>query len=216
MNMRCHWEPGCPAWMHPGHIVENANKQEQTALAAVWLELFPTDAIPEVLAQPCCAQFAVSRDRIQSLSKGQYIFYRDWLLSTELSDYISGRVWEYLWHYLFTGRNVYCPKEHVCYCDGFGVCFGGEDEYEAWWKKMWEKRLLEEQLKEWHGKNDEYAVVKEFGKEKEIKDIPLEGLGEELRLKIAELDGWLTVKLKNAKERGNIPANRAKEADVEP
>lgn len=141
-NMRCHWEPGCPGWLHPGAVEEDLSKQEETLIAKTWLELFPHDPIPNVLAQPCCGQFAISRDRIRSLPLETYIYYRDWLMETHLSDYISGRIWEYVWQFVFTGENVVCPKEHVCYCDGFGVCFGGEEEYEAYWVKNRE-RLVE-------------------------------------------------------------------------
>ena len=101
-------------------------------LAKGWSDFFPRDSISEALAEPCCAQFAISRDRIRSLPLAQYKFYRDWLLRATLSDYIRGRVWEYIWQFFFTGINVVCPKEHVCYCDGFGVCFGGKEVYDAY------------------------------------------------------------------------------------
>lgn len=97
VNMRCDWEPGCPDWMHPGTVEEDINKQEEVMLAKSWSEIFPMDPIPRVLAQPCCAQFAISRSRIEALPLARYVFYRDWMLRTALSDYLSGRVWEYIW-----------------------------------------------------------------------------------------------------------------------
>jgi hypothetical protein len=199
MNLRCHWEPGCPAWMHPGSVEEDINKMEQTSLARAWKDLFPGDEIPKVLAQPCCAQFAISKERIQNLKKGQYIFYRDWLLSTELSDAVAGRVWEYLWGYLFTGKSVLCPKEHVCYCDGFGVCFGGEEQYDAFWKKMWGKRELEDKLKTWKTNGDKINA-------------PDSGMSKLVEGSIADLQAQIDGELAAAKERGNNFENRAKEA----
>lgn len=95
MNLRCHWNPGCPDWIHPGGF-EDEGKPEQTVLANVWSELFPLAPVPPTLAQPCCGQFAVSRERVHSNPKAKYVFYRDWLLETSLGDYLSGRVWEYL------------------------------------------------------------------------------------------------------------------------
>jgi hypothetical protein len=134
-NLRCHWEPGCPDWIHPGAIEEDMNKQEESLMARSWTELFPDNPIPQVLAQPCCGQFAVSRNRIRSLPLARYVFYRDWLLRTNLSDYSSGRIWEYIWQFVFTRHNVVCPKEHIYYYDGFGVCFGSEEAYEEYWVK---------------------------------------------------------------------------------
>jgi len=213
MNLRCHWNPGCPNWMHPGTVEVDINKQEEVELASSWSQLFPMDAIPTVLAQPCCAQFAVSRDRIRALPRSRYVFYRDWLLQTPLSDYISGRIWEYVWHYLFTGRNVLCPKEHVCYCDGFGVCFGGEAEYEGYYEKVHEMEHLQGRLKEWQqsahkieemeriGKIDEAAALKvpKFGEDKELED------------KIRELEDWIKKTKEEAFKRGEVAMNRAKE-----
>ena len=54
--------------------------------------------------------------------------WRDWLLRTELTDHWSGRVWEFLWAYVFVGEAVWCPEERECWCEGFGLCFGGEWE----------------------------------------------------------------------------------------
>jgi len=50
-------------------------------------------------------------------------------MKTPLSDYVAGRIWEYSWQFLFTGQGISCLAEHICYCDGFGVCFGGAAEY---------------------------------------------------------------------------------------
>ena len=80
--------------------------------------------MPRVLAQPCCGQFAVSRERVLQVPRERWVFYRDWLLRTPLTDYFSGRLWEFVWQFVFTGEEVRCPDEEACYCDGFGVCFG--------------------------------------------------------------------------------------------
>ncbi|EED11420.1 conserved hypothetical protein [Talaromyces stipitatus ATCC 10500] len=123
MNLRCSWSPGCPSWIHPGTLKEDLTKQEEIVFARSWAEIFPNQPIPDVLAQPCCAQFAVSRERINSIPQLHFVLWRDWLLHTEQSDYISGRIWEHLWHVIFTGDNVVCPQEHLCLCDGYGLCF---------------------------------------------------------------------------------------------
>ncbi|KAE8451979.1 hypothetical protein EG329_002143 [Mollisiaceae sp. DMI_Dod_QoI] len=215
MNMRCSWDPGCPSWMHPGTVEEDINKQEETMLAKSWSELFPLDPIPYTLAQPCCAQFAISRDRIRSLPLARYVYYRDWLLRTSLSDYISGRVWEYVWQFVFTGQNIVCPKEHVCLCDGFGVCFGGEEEFNHYAQKNQERISLEEELTAWNGANDAWNAEEERNEPEEnriVKEAPEIGKDLELQGRINALTAWCDAKKQMAKEHGDVAMNRAKEA----
>lgn len=213
MNMRCHWDPGCPAWMHPGTVQEDINKQEETMLARSWSEIFPLDPIPNVLAQPCCAQFAISKDRIRSLPLARYVFYRDWLLRTSLSDYLSGRVWEYIWQFVFTGKNVVCPKEHICYCDGFGVCFGGEEQYKKYYERHDERVRLEDELRIWNEQNSKWLSTPE--NERDLLDNPEPpevGKNIELQGRISALTAWCDNKRQAAKEHGDVAMHRAKEA----
>ena len=205
MNLRCHWDPGCPNWIHPGMVEEDVGKQEQTMLARSWSELFPLNHVPNVLAQPCCAQFAVSGDRIRSLPLERYLYLRDWLLRTSLSDYFSGRVFEYVWQFLFTGKNVACPKEHVCYCDGFGVCFGGEKEYDAYQAKVMARKQMEEELRIWIGLNDKWKSGDR------ASDQPEPGKGTEFSENIEANVAWCDLKKKEAKERGDVARYRALE-----
>lgn len=214
MNLRCHWHPGCPDWMHPGIVEEDSDKQEQAIMAKAWLELFPLEPVPSVLAQPCCAQFAVSKERIRTLPLARYIFYRDWLLRTELSDFISGRVWEYLWQYVFSGQTTSCPKEHVCYCDGYGICFGGETEYKAYWEAQTQKDSLEIQLEDWNVRNEEMDKLIDQERGEEIKHLekPDPALKEKLEKEINEIQRWLEITKQEAMQRGDVAPNRAKEA----
>jgi hypothetical protein len=162
MNMRCHWNPGCPEWMHPGVMEEDINKEEEIMMAKSWSELFPHEPIPRVLAGPCCAQFALSRDRIRTIPLSTFSFYRNWLLKTELSDYISGRIWEYIWQFVFTGQSSVCPTQHACYCDGYGVCFDGEADFDKWYEIRYNREQLLGQLAEWRAKATAIEDVKEF------------------------------------------------------
>lgn len=214
MNLRCDWFPGCPDWIHPGTINEDINRQEDTVLAKSWSELFPLDPVPQVLAQACCAQFALTRDRIQQIPKSKFVFYRDWMLRTPLSDYSSGRVWEYLWQFVFTGQNIYCPKEHICYCDGYGICFGGEKEYVAYWEKDYKKKQLEQELREWREKDEAIKKATEERRidENEELEVPEWGRDVELEEKIEEMNHELDVIREAAKAKGDDPRNRALEA----
>ncbi|KAJ5367020.1 hypothetical protein N7541_000961 [Penicillium brevicompactum] len=209
MNTRCGYGPGCPAWMHPGAVEADESKQEEIMLARAWGELFPDQSIPSVLAQPCCAQFALSRDRIRSIPRARYVFYRDWLLSTDLSDYITGRIWEYLWQYIFTGEAVLCVEESVCLCDGYGFCFGGDDEYRAYQQMEADRNDLQDAFAEliW--------LAAEGGLDESDEGVNADGspvkptdAHTQLQLKQQELASTLF----NATERGKNPRYRAEEA----
>lgn len=168
MNLRCHLDPGCPDHIHPVLDKESSddtlNIPEAVVIGKVWLELFPdATAPPPVLSQPCCAQFAVSRDTIQAIPLSQYVFYRDWLLQTPLTDNLSGRVWEYVWQYIFAGVGEFCPVESVCYCDGYGICFEGEAEYQQWFELRSKLRALQDKLDNGGSESNEAQVKIEIG-----------------------------------------------------
>ena len=217
VNMRCSWQPGCPDWMHPGETEKNDYKKEEVLIAKSWSELFPLDEVPTVLAQPCCAQFALSKERIQSKPYAQYIWYRDWLFNTRLTDDLSGRIWEYVWQFVFTGENVYCPKESICFCDQYGTCFGGEEEYEDFIVLKNELGDRERDLREWEEKKKARQDAEDKGDQKQLDELEKveEGKDEEYRKEIDRLRP-LVDKLKyEAEVRGKDPKNRALEAGRE-
>lgn len=199
MNMRCHLEPGCPNHIHPSTDDDHdGNVPEAVVIGRAWLELFPeTKAPPAVLSQPCCAQFAVSKERIRTLPLEQYIFFRKWLLDTDLDDRLSGRVWEYVWQYIFGGSPEHCPRESTCYCDGYGICFGGEDQYQDWFAMRRKSRELAN-LKNSLG--DE-----ERDSQRKVK----------IQVDMAALDIKMGIKVKEAFSRGEDPKIRALEAGRE-
>ncbi|KAF2770865.1 hypothetical protein EJ03DRAFT_269909 [Teratosphaeria nubilosa] len=118
LNMHCGaWALGdCPAGIRPAQGLPFTERKQ------AWEELFPQYPIPAILAQSCCAQFAVSRERVLQIPRDDFIRYRQWLLDTDMPDRISGYIWEYLWQFIFKGEHVYCPPQDECYCDGYGVC----------------------------------------------------------------------------------------------
>ncbi|SLM34440.1 Protein of unknown function DUF3431 [Lasallia pustulata] len=217
MNLRCQWDPGCPEWLFPGNPEETLKKQEEPYVAKAWEEIHPFDPVPHVLAQPCCAQFAVSKERIRSIPLQRFVFYRDWMLRTPLSDYVSGRIWEYTWQFVFTGQTTLCPAEHVCYCDGFGVCFGGQAQYNEYFELQRKKRESHKELDKWLSK---MAAIEEaqirYGAERAASlEVPERGRDVYLKDRIAALERELEKRVIDAKERGRNPQARAEEAGRE-
>ncbi|KAL2441615.1 hypothetical protein ABEF95_015862 [Exophiala dermatitidis] len=154
-NTRCHLDPGCPNWLHvdqPRRLWDLVHKPEEPALtSSVFHDLFGDDIpVPKTaISQPCCAQFAVSGQRIRQRPLADYIRYRDWLLKTELNDTTSGRIMEYSWQYIFTGKFEFCPSVHKCYCDGYGICFeGGDKGLQKWLDLRKQKEQVDEKLSE--------------------------------------------------------------------
>ncbi|KAF1991826.1 hypothetical protein K402DRAFT_367181 [Aulographum hederae CBS 113979] len=216
MNMRCHWDPGCPVWLRPNETEDVVlAKQEQQLVGQAFAELFPLDEIPETLSQPCCAQFAVSGDRLRQLPLDRYIWMRDWLLRTELTDYIAGRVFEYTWQYVFTGQESHCPSMHVCYCDGFGVCFKGEKGFDKWFELKYWKGQAGLKLDHWELLKEELREAERNGTATEDMEWPKEGEDEDLRAEIDRLEKEMGEMKEVAMERGKHARIRAMEAGRE-
>lgn len=132
-NLRCHHESGCPDHIKPQNT-GHSDKIEEPYFATVWEDLHGPNAppLPETLAVACCSQFAASKDAILKIPLARWVHYRDWLLNSSLPDSISGRIWEFTWHYILTGQEVSCPALTQCYCDGYGLCFRDEGEIMSW------------------------------------------------------------------------------------
>lgn len=203
VNMRCDSSPGCPEWLHPAVKEEVLSKQEQTVLSQSWQELFPHIPLPEALGQACCAQFALSRARILSIPRSRYIYYRDWIMRTPLSDYISGRIWEYTWQLLFTGRAVFCPTVHVCHCEGFGVCFRGQEDYDDFDALRYTKHQYQSELKTLEGLQPLTETATNMASPARDGARLNEGKLLSLNDRIKALDKELTARKKAAIERGD-------------
>jgi len=112
ISLRCDWFPSCPAEIRPKHhdaLVWGPGlfrEETEAAIAGNWRRLFPGERMPETIASQCCAQFAVTRQAIWRRPKGGYERMRTWLVETSLEDDVSGRVFEKLWAYIFTGEGV--------------------------------------------------------------------------------------------------------------
>jgi len=195
MPLRCQHDPGCPRWLHldlPEHQLDSFLRMEEKYFTSkVWWQLHPGTPRPDSISEPCCSQFALWRDRIRAQPVSEYVRYRDWLLNTPLDDEISGRWMEYSWQYLFTGQAEYCPSQSVCFCDGYGICFGGDAQVQLYLDKLKEMRNMSDQA-------DALDVVG-GNTEKTSR----------LRSEANELNAWLDATRTRATERGKDPINRA-------
>jgi hypothetical protein len=203
-NTRCHLDPGCPDWLHidrPRWQWDRVKKPEEPILTSkVFHDLHgPDTPRPKAISQPCCAQFAVSRERILQRPLEFYKRYRDWLLSTDLEDSESGRMLEYSRQYIFTGNFEFCPSMYKCYCDGYGVCFeGGEDALQQW------MGILHQREKIARKEND--MVEKGKGKGMKYQNLMKERL---------ELEGLMENLREAAIKRGADPKTRAEDCGRE-
>ena len=213
VNLRCQWYPGCPEWLHPDDAQESLAKQEEEVLSQGWGELFPTSALPKALGQACCAQFALSKERIRSIPLGRYIYYRDWIMKTPLSNYVSGRIWEYTWQFLFTGQTISCPAEHNCYCDGFGVCFGGQAEYQDFDRLLSTKEGYKRELEDMGNRLAELQEGKDSGWQKNasVAKPHDEAISLQLQQQVEALDKEISARKGAALQRGTNPQSRTRE-----
>ncbi|KAF2867068.1 hypothetical protein BDV95DRAFT_598213 [Massariosphaeria phaeospora] len=199
MNLRCHHDPGCPDWIHLGRAEvdfdQRIKPEERRFNFDIFQALFPGHRPPPVLSQPCCAQFAVSGERVRDNPKSLYKHLRRWLLATDLEDRDSGRIFEYVWQYVFTRNAEHCPAMNACYCDGYGICFGGAKKLDDWMQKLRQREGVEIELR---------AAVKD-GKARETVDA--------IAMKVYHLNRELNKEKDEAYRRGDDEANRAVERE---
>jgi len=119
-NLRCPPQPGCIE-LQLNQTAQEPSDQVKSYIEA-WKELFGSRPLPDQVGCPCCAQFAVSKSRIRSRPRLYYQNLLHWLMTTQQGDEFSGRVFEYLWHYIFGMDIIDCPDESDCYCNLYGIC----------------------------------------------------------------------------------------------
>lgn len=122
VNLRCAWDPGCTHPLRPINATLDIDRPEAMVWSGAWEEIFPDHPVPNEVAQPAGAQFAVSRARVRSRPVGDYEHFRDWLVYTSLDSAHSGRVWEYLWHIVFGGDAKLCLPVDECLCSTYDMC----------------------------------------------------------------------------------------------
>lgn len=125
--------------------------KEEPFMAEAFRDLFGPDIpVPASMAGPCCSQFALTKATIHRRPRDEYKRYMDWMVSksAQWGDYITGRVWEHLFPYLFLGgRAIDCPDESASLCRMYHICFAPGDSALDGYREHWaEKDRLVEQL----------------------------------------------------------------------
>lgn len=69
-------------------------------MADAW-DVFFGEKMPEIVAGPLYAQFAVTKDQVLDRPKSFYERAHHWLLTTDQDDQMTGRVFEHTWHVIF-------------------------------------------------------------------------------------------------------------------
>lgn len=98
VNLRCVWNLGCPNEILPYSDTHREDVHAGEYFKNGYMELFPGEKVPEVVGVSCCAQFGVTKWKIQERPKSDYEHFRKWLKNTDLTDELSGRIMEYSWH----------------------------------------------------------------------------------------------------------------------
>jgi hypothetical protein len=214
MNVRCHHDPGCPDWIHmdrPGGDFDFFHKPEEIYWRKeIWEEIHPGAPIPPSISGICCAQFAVSRQRIREVPLERFKHYRQWLLTTGMDDQFSGRVFEYIWHYIFTGHEILCPAMNTCYCDGYGYCFGGRQKFADYFEKQDSRNAKWSRLEEYNKREED---AQREGKTADFNETEKATINE-LRNTITAMDREMDKLRDEAKARGDDPKARKEETET--
>lgn len=192
-NLRVNWYQACPDWINTTKTIDESVKQEEPWMAAAFRANFGDDVeVPEILAGPCCSQFAVTRETVRRRDREAYARTVRWLVETDWSDYIVGRIWERMWSWLFQQAATDCPVEWKAFCRMYGVCFEGAGdvgEFRALWA---ERRYLVETRTFWLELWDPQRAMRE-------------------RARIEELAVDLDRRLRQAMESGRVEKARVRE-----
>ncbi|KAG9569159.1 hypothetical protein KCU71_g2431, partial [Aureobasidium melanogenum] len=140
VNLRCNWKH-CPEPYivpQPGH--DDSIWEAHGEYAKAWKFIFPNETLPERVAAPCCAQFAINRRTIHRWPVAQYERIRAWIWSRDgdLASMKSGIIMEYMWHILFGKPAYWCAPVKPCYCGTWNMCDLDCDEARGWCKgRIW-------------------------------------------------------------------------------
>lgn len=84
---------------------------------------------PAWVKATCCAQFFVPAHAVRRHPRQLYVALHSWLMNTTYPEDQASRVYEFLWHVLFSpdAAPILCPPEDECACTLYGACTGLSD-----------------------------------------------------------------------------------------
>lgn len=211
INLRCGLKPGCSAdtilgTAHPG---PRDHPKVRSMMAAFWAWSFQPEhrrwdfgPYPPELGQPCCAQFAVSRERILARPREFYEAYRrpmerdvremQGVFGPLWTGYRMGILYEHLWHVVFGKEALFCPNPQFCRAVYFRDAircsnYTGDYEHRAGWKKIeckntWDHAGMEFETGEvdryggWDGTKDPESVLEAVNDANVVAATGLDGL----------------------------------------
>lgn len=105
VNLRCDLDPGCPVSVNPFEPtdIDIKNNDIRAYFLDVYMELFNVtmEHVPAHIGNVCCAQFALTRERIRQRPRTDYERMRHWAFTTKLDTFGIGWVFEKTWHLIF-------------------------------------------------------------------------------------------------------------------
>lgn len=140
----------CPNGFNTSKTAIESPKGEERLMAPVFRANFPDESLPEIIAGPCCSQFAVSKAAILSRPREQYLRSAQYLIDSPWSDQMVGRPWERMWPYLFKQQAVDCNSGWKMLCRMYGVCFSGQEIEHQRYERLWREMVqLQEEMGLW-------------------------------------------------------------------
>ena len=92
------------------------------SLYRAWEEHFEQwlGKLPDAIHAPCCGEFAVSSAAIKRLPLAFYTSTRAWVMRTEIDSVSLYSIFDFLWHYFFTGEAVLRISFSECFYQLYG------------------------------------------------------------------------------------------------
>jgi len=78
--------------------------------------------MPNAIQGPCCAEFIVSKKALHSRPLEFYTAAQKWITTTDTFTPMQlAYVFEYTWHYIFTGQPIIMQPQQQCLCELYGL-----------------------------------------------------------------------------------------------
>lgn len=119
VNLRCMGSPGCPREIQLNRFPVDEEKTAEIAYPYIYGDFFNMTVedvrqqVP-IVATPCCAQFAVSKEQVWQWPKSEYERWLRVIEDSEVESHTLGTVLEYMWHIMFGREAIHCEHESAC------------------------------------------------------------------------------------------------------